>query len=123
MKKVSYHLINNTSLEISREEALQYINYLVNKEFFYKNDNNYDGLNYEKIISIEILFQKDDEIQMKIKELKALIAENYIFKQKYLKRIKSQVFNPTITKKDCDNFKDFLYFGLPRTIKQEEDIK
>ena len=67
MKKVSYHLINNTSLEISREEALQYINYLVNKEFFYKNDNNYDGLNYEKIISIEILFQKDDEIQMKIK--------------------------------------------------------
>lgn len=113
MKKVSYHLINNTNYNLSLEQALKYINYITNKQFTYHNDNNYDGLNYEKIIYIETTFAENEEIQLKIKNLKNYIAQNYLFKQKYLQRIKSNVFTTDINLNDILTFKEHIFFGLP----------
>lgn len=96
VKKIFYYLIDNTKnikdLPNTEEEALNYLKYIGSPYFAYKNDNNYDAYNYEKIIYIEMNFLTNIEIQEKIKELKTMISNNYAYKSKYLNRIKSKIF-------------------------------
>lgn len=96
VKKFFYYLIDNTSITDkipqTEEEALKYLQYISSSYFAYKNDNNYDAYDYEKIIYIEMNFSNNIEIQNIIQKLKLMISNSYAYKNKYLNRIRSKIF-------------------------------
>lgn len=121
IKQIFYNLINNTKLinelPVTEEAALKYLNYITHPNFGYRNDNNYDAYDYQKIIYIEMNFQNNEEIQQKIKDLKKYIAQNYIYRKKYLKRIKNDVFNS----EDIVDVKALKFFTYPLPDLEKEE--
>ena len=84
---------NNYPLYNNKDEALFYLKLLTDKNFLYTNHLNYDAINYEHLLYIEEVFGEDDEIFSLIKQIKLDIVENYIFKQKYLHRLSSNIID------------------------------
>ena len=113
MQQILLNLINNTDLSdeiiMTEEQALKYLNYITHKYFKYKSDNNYDILNYKKILYLEETFNTNQEIQQKIQEIKKQVVKDYIFKKQYQKRIKSNVFFDPLTKDDIKSLKYYTY--------------
>jgi hypothetical protein len=53
----------------------------------YKNDFNYDIINYEQLIYIEQYFSENEKITEQLSRLKNIIAENFVAKNKYFQRL------------------------------------
>lgn len=85
------YLLKNTlysyPIEEDEEKALDFLKLINNKYFLYNNICNYDILDYEKIIYIEIKFKDSIEIQQLIQDIKNNIAEGYLLKNQYKNRI------------------------------------
>ena len=59
-------------------------------DFYFENNSNsgnFDVINYERLIYIELRFAHHEEIQSRVQELKELICRNYITRQKLLEKI------------------------------------
>lgn len=74
----------------NEEHAINYLHNLLNRNHL--NDCNYDEINYEYLITIEEIFIKDnccpnEELINLLQQLKHQIADSYILKQQYLKRL------------------------------------
>ena len=70
----------------TEEDALIYLSMLLNPAFVYSNGFSYDLTDYEKIFYIEENFVSE-KVQEKLKKVKHMIVKNYVYKQKYLKRL------------------------------------
>lgn len=94
---IAESLIINTPIEYplykNEKEALVYLQLLTDKDFLYKNHLNYDAINYENLIYIEEEFGQYEEINTLLQKIKRDIADNYIYKQKYLKRLKNNIID------------------------------
>lgn len=105
-EQVPLSLIENTPIEYplckNEDEASLYIKLLLDPEFIYTNGLNYDLIDYEKLIYIEDTFaQNNSELAAQITKLKSMISYNYIFKNKYLTRLKHNI--PNIDKQNRNN--------------------
>ena len=98
-------LIQNTPPEyplcIDKEDAILYLNLLLDPEFIYSNFLNFDIIDYEKILYIELTFSKETEIIEKIQQVKEAIVGNYILKNNYIARLKHNI--PDIDKQSREN--------------------
>lgn len=94
---IAESLIINTPIEYplykNEKEALIYLQLLTDKDFLYKNHLNYDAVNYENLIYIEEEFGQYEEINTLLQKIKKDIADNYVYKQKYLKRLKNNIID------------------------------
>jgi hypothetical protein len=68
----------------SEQDAMTYINFLLNITL--DNLSSINIYDYEKIIYFEIIYPDNNSLQEAIIQLKNKIAQNFIFKQKLLKR-------------------------------------
>lgn len=103
-ERIPFNLIHNTPTEYplceDEQDALLYLKLLLDKDFLYLNWLNYDIIDYEKIIYIEMNFSNNEEIKSLLDVLKTNISNNYITKNNYLNRIKSNIINiDTINRK------------------------
>ena len=112
-----YYLLINTPLTypvcLNEEEALTYLKYINRDDFQYNNIANYDILDYEKILYIEVSFPDNEEIQKLLTQIKANIATGYAIRNQYKNRLfdfsnykEERLYEPSSTK----------YYGLPRDI-------
>ncbi len=112
-----YYLLINTPLTypvcLTEEEALTYLKYINRDDFQYNNIANYDILDYEKILYIEVSFPDNEEIQKLLTQIKANIATGYVIRNQYKNRLfdfsnykEERLYEPSSTK----------YCGLPRDI-------
>lgn len=96
-ERIPFSLINNTPIEYplckDEEDALLYLKLLLDKDFLYLNWLNFDVIDYEKIIYIEMNFSNNEEIKQLLDILKSNISNNYIIKNNYLNRIKSNIID------------------------------
>lgn len=59
-------------------------------DFYFSNNinsGNFDIVNYERLIYIELRFTDNEEIQKKVQDLKQIICSNYIVRQKLLEKL------------------------------------
>lgn len=75
-----------SNFTLSLEEAKTYLHYFLNNQQ-YLNEYLYNLIDYEKLFYIEIFYQNNEDIQYLIRELKEIIANNWLKKQQLLKRI------------------------------------
>ena len=113
------YLINNTPIAYplckNAEEAIEYLKIFSDPEFGFHNGFNYDTTDYEKLFYIEINFSDNVIIQELLQEIKIKIAEGYIRKHNYLKRIMPK----NIKDIDLDwRPQEFLSIELPKAWHQ-----
>lgn len=98
--------------EYTEEKALKYLQYINNPKFYYNNMNNYDIIDYEKLIYIEISFQDNLEIQNLIAQIKQNVSDGYKIKNQYRERVLDKPISALIDKPV--NRKGF--YGIPTEI-------
>lgn len=64
----------------NQQEAYKYVNHCLKTDL--TNINNYNTINFEKLIAIKVEFSNDLELQNLIKQVFEMIACNYKFKIK-----------------------------------------
>lgn len=79
------YLYNN--FNISKNYAMAYLKKLLDEHDLWLNDQAIESLDYEKILYIEQYFTDEEDIQLLIKQLKNIIIDNWIKKQKLLIRL------------------------------------
>lgn len=110
-----YYLLINTPLTypicLNEKEALAYLKYINRDDYQYNNIANYDVLDYEKIIYIEVSFPNNEEIQKLLTKIKDNIATGYALRNQYKNRLfdfsnykEERLYEPSSAK----------YCGLPR---------
>ena len=109
-----YYLINaiDTNEILSEEQALKYLQKINSRDFLYNNVCNYDILDYEKSIFIEMTYSATNpDIQKLITEIKNNISFGYIYKEKLKARIFSN-YNLSNLYNDYDS--ERFFSGIPR---------
>lgn len=82
----AFGLLSYTDIKannMSREQVLTELDYYIN----HANNRTHCQINYELLITWELNYPNDQDIQAKILNLKRQIAKNYLLKEKLLKRI------------------------------------
>ena len=79
-------------LDVSIKNPIEYLNFILNHPE-YHNDQVLDLIDYEKLITIEMQNQNNEEIQMLCKKIKNIIATKYMNKRKILARLEGRPIN------------------------------
>ena len=74
-----------SSVNLSLQEALSYLQKIYNN--LQLLDNQYDIINYEKLIYIDYYYNENEDIQFYLKKIKKKIAKTWINKQKLINRL------------------------------------
>ena len=78
--------------DLNEQNIINELSYLLNNTTL--NNDNYDIINYEWLIFIELSFKNNEQISALINEIKNNIKENYILKEKLLTRLTLQNDRP-----------------------------
>lgn len=120
INKNFYYLLTNTPLTypicLTEEEAISYLEMIGHPEFLYNNINNYDIIDYEKLIYIEIVYGHNDFIQELLFNIKKSISQGYQIKNQYKNRI---IDMPKIIPDKREFFQTEGYFGIPRESEKK----
>ena len=78
--------------DLNEQNIINELSYLLNNTTL--NNDNYDIINYEWLIFIELSFKNNEQILALINKIKNNIKENYILKEKLLTRLTLQNDRP-----------------------------
>lgn len=78
--------------DLNEQNIINELSYLLNNTAL--NNDNYDIINYEWLIFIELSFKNNEQILALINKIKNNIKENYILKEKLLTRLTLQNDRP-----------------------------
>lgn len=74
-----------SSINLSLQGALSYLQKIYNNLKLL--DNQYDIINYEKLIYIDYYYNENEDIQFYLKKIKKKISKTWIDKQKLINRL------------------------------------
>ena len=74
-----------SAINLSLQEALSYLQKIYNN--LQLLDNQYEIINYEKLIYIDYYYNENEDIQFYLKKIKKKIAKTWINKQKLINRL------------------------------------
>ena len=110
IRKLVDNIPNETCL-YTEDEAREYL--LILNRTWWDNGSSIDVTDYEKLIYIKVTYKDNPDIQNLVSIIEEKVCDNYIFKQKYIKRITDNIIDPTL---DPNEIKGYFTDGLMNVL-------